>query len=781
MNTPRDAFRQSAEGLIGIMVGEQMRTGLPHDFTFDPVHKRLYFLAVPKGTRTTSLQYIQLDQPSGQAGEWHTVFSAQARTMTKEEELLRERMRSNDVGVTSYTPHLESSQFAVPLGANLVCVDLKQPDPQVRIVDQDFGGVDVTWSADAALLAYCKGGDIWVHHPGTGLKQQVTHSALRGKHVTSGEASFILQEEFDNYRGYWWSPVATVDQQRRTYRIAYMEDTTEHVHRFSIPTPGYTGEADLYRYPLAGTPNSLSTLRMAEIVCNEGAPGPLQVSILDLQTPLAQAFPWVEYVVRCGWHDNGTRVWMQLVDRQQLRIALVSVPVSAFQGASSSSPAPAGPEHIFTTLHEEASPVWINVTDIIHFFEDGSNRILWASEQSGFRHLYILTPSDKGPQVVPVTASPEDPAQGWMVDRTEVWVDEARQLIYFSGTRDTVLERHLYAVSYAAGSDQANVVRLTSPGMTHEVSMDKDRTMFVDKSSSLSSPYQYTVHRIVHGPLLSVDAVSSLPIRPCKVSSPMPLVPPSLFTFRNTAGHIIHGAYYLPANYDPAKTYPAVVRVYGGPHVQIVTNSFDLTASLDMQMYTGLGYICVLIDNVGSDRRGLVFESQLKHAMGSVELKDQVQGIGFLKSIGIAIDTARVGIMGWSYGGYLSLMALGQHPDRFKVAIPKCPVSLWEAYDTGYTERYMDTPANNKVGYARGSVLTYAPQFPNEEGRLLLVHGLQDENVHFSHTSVMIEALIANNKPYNLLVLPRERHGCANVNTRKYLELRCALFLYDNL
>jgi dipeptidyl aminopeptidase/acylaminoacyl peptidase len=266
-----------------------------------------------------------------------------------------------------------------------------------------------------------------------------------------------------------------------------------------------------------------------------------------------------------------------------------------------------------------------------------------------------------------------------------------------------------------------------------------------------------------------------------RVPDVLPSHPPTIFSFTNRTNTTLFGCYFLPPAYDPTRKHKTLVKVYGGPHVQTVYNSYDLTGLLDLQMYAALGFIVVLIDNRGSDKRGLRFESELYRAMGTVEIDDQVAGIEYLVSQGVGIDTARIGITGWSYGGYLSLMALGQRPDVFRIAIPKCPVTLWEAYDTGYTERYMGTPKEEPEAYKNGSIMTYIKNFPNEDGRLLLVHGMQDENVHFANTLVLIEGLIAGLKPYQLLVFPRERHGCANPTSRLYLETSCAWFLIDNM
>jgi len=177
----------------------------------------------------------------------------------------------------------------------------------------------------------------------------------------------------------------------------------------------------------------------------------------------------------------------------------------------------------------------------------------------------------------------------------------------------------------------------------------------------------------------------------------------------------------------------------------------------------------VVIDGVGSTARGLNFEGHLKNRMGTVELRDQIEGLSLLIEKGI-VDPDRICITGWSYGGYMSLMAIGQRPDFFKMCIAGAPVTLWEAYDTGYTERYMGTPQTNPSGYKMGSVLTYASNFPEEEDRVLIIHGLKDENVHFVNTSKLIEALITANKPYNLYVYPKERHGIRSPNNMFHLE-----------
>jgi len=194
-------------------------------------------------------------------------------------------------------------------------------------------------------------------------------------------------------------------------------------------------------------------------------------------------------------------------------------------------------------------------------------------------------------------------------------------------------------------------------------------------------------------------------------------------------------------------------------------------------MLAAHGYVVVVIDSRGSRHRGIQFEGYLKGKMGQVEISDQVEALHWLADSTGLIDVDRIAIHGWSYGGYLSLMGLGQRPEVFKVAVAGAPVTSWNLYDTGYTERYMDQPANNPHGYRMGSVLSYINNFPNEENRLLIIHGLIDENVHFFHTSQLINALVKAGKPYQLQVYPNERHSLRHLDASEHFETMLLSFL----
>jgi dipeptidyl-peptidase-4 len=247
-----------------------------------------------------------------------------------------------------------------------------------------------------------------------------------------------------------------------------------------------------------------------------------------------------------------------------------------------------------------------------------------------------------------------------------------------------------------------------------------------------------------------------------------------MVTVESRDGVRLHGALYRPEGEGPC---PTVVSVYGGPHAQRVTNGWGMTADLQAQYLRQLGFAVFKLDNRGSARRGLAFEGALKHNMGDVEVRDQIDGVRWLVEQGIT-DPERVGVTGWSYGGYMTLMCLLRAPETFQVGVAGAPVTHWDGYDTHYTERYMGLPEVNPAGYEESSPLNHVEALT---GKLLIVHGLIDENVHFRHTARLVNALIRARKYYDLLLFPDERHMPRGLADRIYMHERIFNFFVENL
>lgn len=346
-------------------------------------------------------------------------------------------------------------------------------------------------------------------------------------------------------------------------------------------------------------------------------------------------------------------------------------------------------------------------------------------------------------------------------------VDEPRRIVYFHGTRDDVRQRHLYAVALDGGA----VRRVTTGEGWRYAVVAPDAGLFVDAWSSLHVAPSVTLRRLDDGAPVAVlhDAAIS--------AASLGLVAPELATFASRDGVELHAAVYLPSPAAGPGPYPLVVSVYGGPHVQRVADQWDLTVDLRAQYLAQQGFTVLKVDNRGSANRGLAFEAALAGDMGRVEVDDQVDGVRWLTQRA-PIDTQRMGVYGWSYGGYLTCMLLMRAPEVFAVGVAGAPVTHWDGYDTHYTERYLGHPGINPDGYARGAVLAHAAALA---GKLLLVHGLVDENVHFRHTARLLVALSAAQKDYDLVVFPEERHMPRAAQDLEYLERRVVGYLTRHL
>jgi dipeptidyl-peptidase-4 len=333
--------------------------------------------------------------------------------------------------------------------------------------------------------------------------------------------------------------------------------------------------------------------------------------------------------------------------------------------------------------------------------------------------------------------------------------------VYFVGWQQSPLERQLFRVSLDGGS----VEQLTTEPGLHGAVIAPDFSSYVDVWDSATHPPSETVKglrdstQVVLHPAAEVD---------------LELPAPEFHRFRTADGAELHAAVYRPAASGRA---PVIVSVYGGPGPQMVSDSWAQTVDLRAQMLAQHGFIVLKVDNRGSARRGLAFEAPIYRKMGTIEVEDQVEGVRWLGTLGFA-DTSRVGIYGWSYGGYMTLMALLTAPEVFKVGVCGAPVTFQQGYDTAYTEKYMGLPQENVEGYRRASPLTFADRL---EGKLLLIHGMIDENVHFRHSARMMQAFIDAGKPFETLIYPNERHMPRSERDRADMERRILEFFEKHL
>jgi dipeptidyl-peptidase-4 len=650
------------------------------------------------------------------------------KNVSLEEALRRERQRQREEGITAYFWG-PGNRLLIPArdglyggraGETLQTVALR------KLADAAGGPcLDARFSPDGRWVAFVQNGEVMAVPFEGGAARRVTFGA-REQGMTHGLADYIAQEEMHRFTGFWWSPDSK--------RILFEEADERHIPIYRIVHQGkdLVGEAaqEDHHYPFAGAENPRVRLGVASI--GGGEPTWLELG------PESDI-----YLARAGWLPDG-RAWAQIENRAQTRLEL-RVYAPDGQGEA--------------LLVEEGQP-WLNLHDMFRPLKDG--RFIWASERSGFMHLYLYGAS--GELIRPLTYGE------WMVDSLDS-VDEAGGRVFFSTTKEDPRQRHAYWVSLDGGEPQ----RLTWQPGTHAVTVAPDGRSFVDVWHSIIQTPQVIVRQSAAGADFSHADGETLFAEDDRRVEELGLEPPELVGLRNRHGDMLYGAIYRPPAQFGSGPFPVLVDVYGGPHHQAVANSWLLTAAMRRQYLRRLGFLVFVLDNRGSSRRGLAFEAHLNRKMGFPEVEDQVDGVRWLAQQGLA-DPDRVGVYGWSYGGYMALMCLLRAPETFRAAVAGAPVTHWDGYDTHYTERYMGRPQDEAQAYRNSSVMAHMDGL---RGRLMIVHGLIDENVHFRHTARLINALIAARKPYDLLLFPDERHMPRKEGDRVYMEERIRDFFLD--
>ncbi len=694
----------------------------PRQITITPDGRAVAYLLAALGSLTQELWTYDLA-----SGERRQITDAAGRVVPEEdlsleEQLRRERGRVRERGVTGYQFARAGGDGPLVLLAPLEgALYVRHGAGPLELLAGSEGANAPRLSPDGAQVAFVRDGEIYVMTARGGLAHQLTEGAEDG--LTNGLADYIAQEEMGRPDGYWWSP----DSQR----LAYVRADSRHIPVYPIMHQGRdTVSVEQHRYPFAGGPNVRVRLG---VVAATGVGQP-QTRWMDLGPDQDI------YLARVDWRPDGT-LTAQVQSRDQRTLRLV-----AFNEATGAA----------TTLIEERGAPWLNLHDDLRLLKSGE--MLWSSERDGYRHLYLYGAAGGEPRALTSGA--------WVVTDVAA-VDEPRRIAYFHGTRDDVRQRHLYAVALDGGA----VRRVTTgEGWRHAV-VAPDAGLFVDAWSSLHVAPSVTLRRLDDSAPVAVlhDAATS--------AASLGLVAPELATFASRDGVELHAAVYLPPPAAGPGPYPLVVSVYGGPHVQRVADQWDLTVDLRAQYLAQQGFAVLKVDNRGSANRGLPFEAALAGEMGRVEVDDQVDGVRWLAQRA-PIDTQRVGVYGWSYGGYLTCMLLMRASEVFAVGVAGAPVTHWDGYDTHYTERYMGHPGVNPDGYARAAVLAHVADLA---GKLLLVHGLVDENVHFRHTARLLVALSAVQKDYDLVVFPEERHMPRAAQDLEYLERRVVGYLTRHL
>jgi len=570
--------------------------------------------------------------------------------------------------------------------------------------------------------------------------------------IINGTFDWVYEEEFGLRDGWAWSPDGRY--------IAFFKLDESKVPLFTmVDLRAHYPKPISFRYPRAGEPNS-----------------EIQIGVIDLQTGQVRYFDtdtWYEggdryeYLARMGWTpsiDGRYYVWMFRMNRDQNHLELLYGDPATMS--------------LRTVLEEHAS-AWLEVetgfTDLeagqLTYLKDGQH-FVWISERDGYRHLYLYR--NDGTLVRQLTQGPWDVTDFHGVDEQNGWV-------YFTATIDGPQERHLYRVPLhpeASNGQAPTPQRITQEPGTHDVSISGDFRYYIDTHTRFLQPPVVTLHRITGEQIAVLEGNEALRKRLAAYG----LRPPEFFTVPGADGTPLQAYLIKPSDFDSTKQYPLLLYVYGGPGSQTVTDDWGGSRMLwHYYLAEELGILVASVDNRGTGARGYAFKTATYRRLGQLEAQDQIAAARALAQRRY-VDPDRIGIWGWSYGGYMTLMSMlyGDGPQVFRVGISVAPVTDWRLYDTIYTERYMSTPQKNPDGYRRGSPITYADRLSDRQ-RLLIIHGDLDDNVHFQNAAQMIDALQRAGKQFAFMMYPGRNHGIYGGNTRLHLFTLITNFLKENL
>ena len=634
--------------------------------------------------------------------------AAGAGSLTPEEILRRERLRIQDLGITEYTLADKADVAVYVSGGALFLV---QPgSASLPLPEAGQGALTPQLSPDGRRLAFVRDGELQVLVLASRAVTALTKGATGALHHAVAE--YIAQEEMDRPLGFWWSPDGAT--------IAWTEVDESAVPVYPIVHQGKdTWDVESPRYPFAGGPNA--RVRLGVMPSSGGATRWLKLAPEGADV----------YLARVRFGPDGA-LYALVLSRDQKSLRLLRLKAPAWEPKE---------------LLEDRSDTWVALHDDLKPLKDG--RFLWSSERTGWRHLELR--SADGSPVRTLTSGP------WAVDRVE-GVDEDLGLVFFTAAKDSPLHKPVYRVPVEGGA----VARVTPEDGFHATTFAPDGRSFVDVHDRLSQPPKAILREASGATKRVIDANDDPEVKS------LGLAPPELVTLPGPDGSTLHGAIYHPPVGAGGGRRPAIVRVYGGPTAQTVKDSWELTQDLRAQYLARRGYVVFRLDNRGTPRRGGAFERALYRRLGTVEVEDQAAGARWLASRP-DVDPARIGVYGWSYGGYMALLCLLRAPDVFRAGVAGAPVTDWAGYDTHYTERYMGTPQDNPDGYRASSVLTDAARLSRP---LLIIHGMSDENVHFRHTARLLNVLNPAHRRYDLLLFPDERHLPRGQADREELEAR---------
>lgn len=587
-----------------------------------------------------------------------------------------------------------------------------------------------TFSPDGRHVAFTRDNNLFVTDLATMQETAVTTNGLKN-HLINGSADWVYEEEFGFAQGFCWSPDSR-------YLAFYTFDESQVPEYDMQEWGGLYPREYRFKYPKAGEKNSVVSVSSYEVASGS-------TTKMDVGPNPDQ------YLPRLMWTQAPNTLSIQRLNRLQNKLEILH------------GDAATGRTQVVLT---DTSPAYVEVNDDLRYLP-GGRQFIFTSEKDGYQHLYLHDMS--GRQLRQLTRG------SWEISAINGFAP-ATGFVYFTSTQGSALQRHLYRVNLQGGSPQ----RISEAGNgTDVVNMSPDTRYFLNTHSAAGVPAVVSLREGSTGKLVKTLEDNT---RLRETLSQYDLSKQEFFTFRTSEGVELNAWMLKPSNFDPAKKYPVLMHVYGGPSFgssssQTVLDSYGGGNYLWHQLLAQKGYLVVSVENRGTAGRGAAFRKATYANLGKLETIDQGEGAKYLARLPY-VDKARIGIWGWSYGGYMTALAMTKNADLFRMGIAVAPVTNWRYYDSVYTERYLKTPQENPGGYDDNSPVQFAQ---NLRGKFLLVHGTGDDNVHFQNSIAFVDALIKANKDYQTLYYPNRNHSIAGGNTRLHLYRQMTNFVLQNL
>ncbi|WP_299759969.1 S9 family peptidase [uncultured Pontibacter sp.] len=610
----------------------------------------------------------------------------------------------------------DGSNFVMQVQNKIVAYDLKSGKARVTMTfsgEADYTELDPTMQR----LAYTKGNNLYLSTPGDEDKA-ITEEADEG--IVYGQAAH--RSEFGNTKGTFWSPTGT--------KLAFYRMDQSMVTDYPLvdiaPLPA---KQKNIKYPMAGGKSHRVTVGVYD-------------TEKDKTIYLNTGEPAEQYLTNITWSPDEKHIYIAMLNRDQnhLKLNRYNAQTGAFEA----------------TLFEEKQEKYVEPEHGLYFVPSQPDQFVWVSERSGYDHLYLY--NTNGKQIRQLTSG------DWMITEVLGFSKKGDELYYMS-TAESPLERHIYAVSLRNG----NTRRISQGSGTHHAQLSPDAKYILDNYSSQATPRKVWLLN-TEGKVLQTLLTAQNPLTAYELGET------TIFPLKAEDGTDLYARMITPPNLDKNKKYPVVVYVYGGPHVQLVTNSWLAGANLWMHLMAQRGYIVFTLDSRGSGDRGLAFEQSTFRQLGTMEMADQLQGIEYLKSLPY-VDAERLGVHGWSFGGYMTTSLLTRYPGVFKVGVAGGPVIDWKYYEVMYTERYMDTPEQNPEGYEQANLLNHVK---NLEGKLLMIHGTEDDVVVWQHSLSFIKKAVDEGILLDYFVYPGHPHNVRGKD-RVHLMRKVTQYFDENL